>query len=142
MSIMSDRNEIDMLRELILKELVGGLWHTTHPDRFTKILETGGISPEPDIPERDRWGTRNGRESYSYARFIGGVSLFDLHEFGPESYTNTFPASSWHYFIPFQTEHQCDEHKLMPVVSPREWYKPFHPSTPVAPAEISEASKS
>jgi hypothetical protein len=76
-----------MIRELVLKELAGGLWHTTHPDRFTKILESGGISPEPDIPENERWGTRDGRESYSYVRFIGGVSLFDLHEFEPESFS-------------------------------------------------------
>ena len=89
-----------MTGELVLKELVGGLWHTTHPDRFTKILESGGISPEPDIPEKDRWGTRDGKEGYSYVRFIGGVSLFDLHEFEPESYTEQFPSSSWSYFIP------------------------------------------
>jgi hypothetical protein len=67
-----------MIRELVLKELAGGLWHTTHPDRFKKILESGGIWPEPDIPENERCGTRDGRESYSYVRFIGGVSLFDL----------------------------------------------------------------
>lgn len=96
-----------MIRELVLKELAGGLWHTTHPDRFTKILESGGISPEPDIPENERWGTRDERESYSYVRFIGGVSLFDLHEFEPESYTDKFPSSSWHYFIPFHLMWGC-----------------------------------
>jgi hypothetical protein len=107
-SLVSDyRNAIDMMRELVLKELVGGLWHTTHPDRFTKILETGGISPEPDIPEKERWGTRDGRESSSYVRFIGGVSLFDLYEFEPESYTDIFPSSSWHYFIPFHMMWGC-----------------------------------
>jgi hypothetical protein len=87
-------------RELILKQLVGGLWHTTHPDRFTKILEVGGILPEPDIPEKERWGTRDGREGYPYVRFIGGVSLFDLENFEPESYSEQFPSSSWAYFIP------------------------------------------
>jgi hypothetical protein len=96
-----------MLRELVLKELVGGLWHTTHPDRFTKILESGSISPEPDIPEKERWDTRDSRESCSYVRFIGGVSLFDLYEFEPESYSHKFPSSSWHYFIPFHLMWGC-----------------------------------
>ena len=96
-----------MTRELILKELVGGLWHTTHLDRFTRILKSGGISPEPDIPEKERWGTRDGRESYPYVRFIGGVSLFDLQDFEPESYTEKFPASAWSYFIPCNLTWDC-----------------------------------
>lgn len=90
-----------MTRELVLKKLMGGLWHTTHPDRFTQILKSGGILPEPaGIPEKERWATRDGRESYPYVRFIGGVSLFDLRNFEPESYTAEFPSSSWSYFIP------------------------------------------
>jgi len=96
-----------LLRELVLKELIGGLWHTTHPSRFTTILESGSILPEPDIPENERWGTRGGREYFSYVRFIGGVSLFDLHAFEPESYSEKFPSSSWHYFIPFQLTWGC-----------------------------------
>jgi hypothetical protein len=48
----------DRMRERVLKELVGGLWHTTHPDRFTKILESGGISPGADIPENERFAGR------------------------------------------------------------------------------------
>ena len=46
------------MRERVLKELVGGLWHTTHPDRFTKILESGGISPGADILENERFAGR------------------------------------------------------------------------------------
>lgn len=95
------------MRDLVLKEIVGGLWHTTHPDRFTRILESGGISPEPDMPDRERWATRDGRESYPYVRLIGGVSLFDLHDFEPESYTEKFPTSSWSYFIPYHLEWGC-----------------------------------
>jgi hypothetical protein len=97
----------DVIRELVLKELVGGLWHTTHPDRFPKILESGGISPEPAIPQKDRWDTRDARESSSYVRFIGGVSLFDLCGFAPESYLVKFPSSTWHYFIPFHLMWGC-----------------------------------
>jgi hypothetical protein len=93
--------------ELVLKEIVGGLWHTTHPDHFTKILESGGISPEPDIPDNERFGTAAGENDYSYVRSIGGVSLFDLHDFDPDSYSDKFPASSWAYFIPCHLAWGC-----------------------------------
>ena len=32
------------LRELILAELDGRLWHTTHPDRFKGILISGAFA--------------------------------------------------------------------------------------------------
>lgn len=44
------------LRDRVLRELYGGLWHTTHPDRFKGILAAGAILPEPGIPDRERWG--------------------------------------------------------------------------------------
>jgi hypothetical protein len=119
--------ECDVTRQLVLKKLMGGLWHTTHPDRFTQILKSGGISPEPDLPEKERWATRDGKESYPYVRFIGGVSLFDLQDFEPESYTEKFPSSSWSYFIPCNLTWDCTvwieidrEHVAPKLISPTE----------------------
>ena len=81
------------LRELILRELYGGLWHTTHFDRFARILKCGAILPEPDILESERWGM-------SYVRSLGGVSLFDFEGFEPDAYSDKYPLSSWADFIP------------------------------------------
>ena len=44
-----------MTVELILGELCGRIWHTTTEERFDGILRSGEISPEPDIPDSDRW---------------------------------------------------------------------------------------
>jgi hypothetical protein len=49
---MLNRSEIEAR---VLAELRDGLWHTTHPDRYTGILSTGAILPNPDIPDSDRW---------------------------------------------------------------------------------------
>ena len=59
-----------MLRDRVLSELHGGLWHTTHSERFKAILETGAILPEPSIPDRERWGTLEGAE-HPYVRTLG-----------------------------------------------------------------------
>ena len=93
-----------MTLELILKELNSRLWHTTHPDRFSAILKSGGISPEPDIADSDRWKTSQGKEFYPYVRIIGGVSLFDFNDFDPESYEQSYPMSSWQTFVPFRRD--------------------------------------
>lgn len=84
----------------VLAELVGAVWHTTSQDRFLRIKECGAILPEPDISERERWGTAVGSEGYPYVRSIGGVSLFDLREFEAESYSAEYRSSSWEYFVP------------------------------------------
>ncbi len=89
-----------MKRQDVLAELVGGVWHTTNQDRFLRILEYGAILPEPDIPERERWGTAVASEGYPYVRSIGGVSLFDLRGFESESYSAEYRSSSWEYFVP------------------------------------------
>src|SRR5882672_4084889 len=67
--------------DLLLTRLLGGLWHTTYPERFDGILKTGAILPEPVIPDADRWATSRGREHYPYVRMLGGVSLFDFNQF-------------------------------------------------------------
>ncbi len=87
-------------REAVLAELVGGVWHTTSQERFEAILECGAILPEPNISERERWGTKIGPEGYPYVRSIGGVSLFDFRDFDAEKYSAKYPASSWEFFVP------------------------------------------
>lgn len=95
------------MRDRVLEELTGGLWHSTHPDRFEMILAAGAILPEPTIPESERWSTREGPKYYPYVRWIGGVSLFDFHEFDADDYTQKYPASSWSYFVPYHREWKC-----------------------------------
>jgi len=90
-------------RQRVLRELCGGLWHTTHPDRFTRILKSGSILSEPDIPNSERWGALADRDHCSYVRFLGGVSLFDFDRFDPESYRERCPSSSWEYFVPYHS---------------------------------------
>jgi hypothetical protein len=96
-----------MKRQLILPELRGGLWHTTHPDRFDSILASGAILPEPNIPDRERYCTGGGQEHYPYVRTLGGVSLFDFAQFDPDEYEKRCPASSWGYFVPHHLHWEC-----------------------------------
>ena len=98
---MSDFYKRQDMQHTVLAEIVGGLWHTTHPDRFLKILECGALLPEPDIPDHERWKASRGKEFFSYVRFIGGVSLFDFAEFEPDSYSDSYPASMWTTFVPY-----------------------------------------
>jgi hypothetical protein len=93
-----------MTREIILRELQGGLWHTTHPDRFASILESGAILTNPDILERERWGTAIGEDGYPYVRTLGGVSLFDFYQFDRQVYDEKYPGSSLYYFVPCQLQ--------------------------------------
>ncbi len=88
----------------VLGELLGGLWHTTRPDRFEMILRSAAILPEPDIPDSERWSTFQGPKFYPYVRTIGGVSLFDFDEFEPEEYGRKYPMSSWSYFVPYRRD--------------------------------------
>ena len=97
---MEKGDEVEQLRNAILKELIGGLWHTTHPDRFKSIIACGAILPEPNIPEAERNRTLNGKK-LSYVRFLGGLSLFDFDHFNPDIYMKDYPASSWQTFILF-----------------------------------------
>lgn len=82
------------------QELYGGLWHTTHPARFRQIRGLGAILPSPPIPDKDRWKTSQGPELYPYVRHLGGVSLFDFHEFNPVTYSDTYSMSNWRAFVP------------------------------------------
>lgn len=90
------------LRSRILNILYGGLWHTTHPERFKHIIVSSAILPEPDIPDSERWKTERGKEYYPYVRSLGGVSLFDFDYFEPDSYLEEYPLCSWREFVPFR----------------------------------------
>ncbi len=90
-----------------LRELLGGLWHATHPIRFQSILTTGAILPEPDIDEKDRWKTSQGKECYPYVRILGGVSLFDFEGFDPVAYTQRYLISTWREFVPYRERWGC-----------------------------------
>lgn len=79
----------------MLEEIRSGFWHTTPEDRFNKIMKQGEISPDPYLPEKTK-----DPEKFSYVRSLGGVSLFDLRDFDPISYSIRCPSSSWHVFIP------------------------------------------
>lgn len=93
-----------MLRSIVLAELRGGLWHTTHRDRYASILADGSILPEPGLPDSDRWKASEGREFWTYVRILGGVSLFDMSQFDPETYSQEYPLCSWTEFIPFRND--------------------------------------
>ncbi|HMK30913.1 MAG TPA: hypothetical protein VK473_14615 [Terriglobales bacterium] len=86
-----------MKRAFILAELHGGLWHTTHPDRFKQILASGAILPDPGF---SNWKATGGEDCCPYARKLGGISLFDFEQFDPESYQQKYPLSSWDTFVP------------------------------------------
>ncbi len=88
----------------IWAELDEGLWHTTHPERFLGILNSGAIQPEPDIPNKDRWGTNQGPIHYPYVRHIDGVSLFDFDGFNGEAYSKRCVSSSWRTFVPYRPD--------------------------------------
>src|SRR5438128_1622189 len=95
------------VRDRILQELLGGLWHATHPDRFAQILTSGALLPEPEIPDSERWGTLQGPTFYPYVRTLGGVSLFDFGGFDPDIYREKYPMSSWFNFVPYRREWGC-----------------------------------
>jgi hypothetical protein len=80
--------------------LLDALWHCTSPERYEGILEQGGVLPEPDLLDRDRWGTGLGKEHYPFVRTLGGVSLFDFTAFNPEEYRKKYRCSDWDAFVP------------------------------------------
>lgn len=92
------------LGELVLARVSSGIWHTTSPDRFRAILESGAVLPEPGLPDSERWSTSAGPEWYPYVRTLGGVSLFDLRNFKPDSYRERCPLSTWTEFVPYREE--------------------------------------
>lgn len=82
--------------------LLGKLWHTTSLTRYDMIMKIGQILPNPNIPEKERWGSSKGPEFYPYVRFLGGVSLFDFADFTSEIYCKKYPLSSWIEFVPYR----------------------------------------
>ncbi len=85
-----------------VKELLGGLWHTTTLPRYRGIIKVGAILPNPEIPDSERWWADPESPHRPYVRHLGGVSLFDLSDFDPETYNEHYPISPWRAFIPFQ----------------------------------------
>ena len=48
--------------------------------------------------------TSRGPDFYPYVRSIGGVSLFDFHQFDPPGYAVEFRISNWQTFVPCREE--------------------------------------
>ncbi len=69
------------------ENLNNGIWHTTKPEYYSKIIECGFLLPEPEIDDSERWKTANGSENYPFVRKLGGVSLFEFSEFNPDEYS-------------------------------------------------------
>lgn len=80
-----------------------GLWHTTSLERYSNILKTKAVLPEPGIPDSARWKTAAGPKHYPYVRSLGGVSLFEFRGFEPESYRAAYPMSTWEEFVPYRS---------------------------------------
>lgn len=80
--------------------LRGSVWHTTTPERFQSIVKSGFLLPDPDIPDKDRWGTGLGESHYPFVRSLGGVSLFDFRQFDEKAYPKSYPNSSVYSFVP------------------------------------------
>jgi hypothetical protein len=119
--------------DVVLKELCGGLWHTTHPDRFKRILATGSILPIPDPPNPDGWKTMSGDPYRTYAHTLNAVSLFDLAGFDLEDYKRKYPVCSWDTYIPFREKWgsavwiEIDREKVTPqLISSPELLKRNH----------------
>ena len=91
------------MAHLLSTRLRGGVWHSTHPGRFISIMR-GGLSPEPALPDSERWKTANGPEFYHFVRVLGGVSHYDFSNFDPEKYAETHPLSSWETFVPHRAD--------------------------------------
>ncbi len=83
-----DEKTIEKVGPIIWRVLWGGVWHTTHPERFLSILDDGAVLPNP--PYSDHNGT--------FAQSLGGVSLFD---FNPIEYEKSHPVASWRAFVPY-----------------------------------------
>jgi len=95
---------METLLALVLEQLQGSVWHMTNSDRFQRILASGAILPEPEMPDCERWSTSQGSRWYPYVRTLGGVSLFDFRDFDPEKYSQANPNSSWREFVPYRSE--------------------------------------
>lgn len=96
--------EAHLMRDSVLKELHGRLWHTTHPNRFKMILETGVILPSKEAGNPDRWKSLGGEDCCPYVEKLGGVSLFDFAGFDPETYSREYRLCSWDTFVPYRED--------------------------------------
>jgi len=95
---------LEALAAVVLRRLLGSVWHTTNSERFQGILHSEAILPEPIISDTARWSTSRGSKWYPYVRTLGGISLFDFRDFDPDQYSITNPASSWREFVPYRSK--------------------------------------
>jgi hypothetical protein len=102
--MLKNQNKISCLRTVVLQKLQNRLWHTTSNIRYKGILNSGYISPNPKIPESERWKTSGGPNFYPYVRTLEGISLFDFDNFDPDGYEQKCPMSNWHYFVPYRED--------------------------------------
>lgn len=94
-----------MTMEELLPTLKGGLWHVTRAERYSKIISSGGIDPNPEgVPDTERWQTQNGQRGFPFVRYVGGVSLFDFINWDIDkcagSCVRGLYCCGWEYFIP------------------------------------------
>ena len=68
------------------------------------MLISGALRAEPGLPENDRHKTANGPSKFPFVRILGGVSLFDFAGFDADSYEETYPVSTWRYFVPTRAD--------------------------------------
>ena len=90
-----------MTDEIILPVLYGRLWHTTHPDRYSGILTSGAILPEPNLPDLEREKTRDGKDGYSFVRAPVSYTHLDVYKrqaryCEPQQRTGARKNVGWH----------------------------------------------
>ena len=98
---VADRKQA--MADVLLPRLQGSVLHTTNQDRFSGILRSGAILPEPEIDDAERWSTLLGSAYHPYVRTLGGVSLFDFRNFDPRAYSRMYPLSMWREFVPYRS---------------------------------------
>ena len=97
---------VSMTMEELLPTLKGGLWHVASAERFSKIISSGGIDPNPEgVPDTERWQAQHGESNLPFVRYIGGVSLFDFINWDIDICRNgcvkdLFHSCQWGNFIP------------------------------------------
>src|SRR5256885_4897818 len=90
-----------MTRDGVLRELLGGRWHTTHPDRFNMILRMPR-SCLNRTSETANDGAHSKARCFTPTFGRSAVSASDVDGFEPEDYRRKYPVSSWCYLVPYR----------------------------------------